>query len=262
MSNLKPLGKENPCPVCGRDDGGCRQSLDDTDFILCMTFSDARLREIINGYICVKEYSGGGHETACFKPYEGDWTEQNRLEFQIRRLEEKRLQEKQRKQEKEQQQFMALNADERHKLNSEILNELSVDARTTDDLKRREFTEEQIKRCGFKSVRKWQPLSKKYDTRLPGISSRGDSLAIKENGYLCPLRDPQGRIIAIQLRVYDPKDGNRYRWLSTPSRATLKLFPQGENPLAVFHPSSGKPEAIAIVEGTGAKPFLVAENFN
>ena len=72
----------------------------------------------------------------------------------------------------------------------------------------------------------------------------------------------QGRITAIQLRVYDPKDGNRYRWLSTPSRATLKLFPENENPKAVFHPSSGKPEAIAIVEGTGAKPFLVAENFN
>lgn len=227
-----------------------------------MTFSNARLREIINGYICVKEYSGGGHETACFKPYEGDWTEQNRLEYQVRRLEEKRLQEKQHKQEKEHQQKRALGAEERHRLYSEILNKLTIDEKTIDDLKRRGFTEEQIERCGFKSVHKWQPLGKKYDTRLPGISSRGDFLAIKENGYLCPLHDPQGRITAIQLRVYDPKDGNRYRWLSTPSRATLKLFPENENPLAVFHPSSGKPKAIAILEGTGAKPFLVSENFN
>ncbi len=137
MSNLKPLGKENPCPVCGRDDGGCRQSLDDIDFILCMTFSDARLREIINGYVCVKEYSGGGHETACFKPYEGDWTEQNSLEYQIRRLEEKRLQEKQRKQEKEQQQKRALGADERHRLYSEVLSELGVNDVTKQDLHQR-----------------------------------------------------------------------------------------------------------------------------
>ncbi|NJL78629.1 MAG: hypothetical protein HC917_06810 [Richelia sp. SM2_1_7] len=66
----------------------------------------------------------------------------------------------------------------------------------------------------------------------------------------------------MQLRLHTPIDGNRYRWLSTPQTATLKLQPENENPLAVFHPPGGNPEGIAIVEGTGAKPFFVAQRLN
>ena len=225
-----------------------------------MTFSDARLREIINGYICVKEYSGGGHETACFKPYEGDWTQQNSLEYQVRRLSEKRLQEKQRKQEKEQQQQRALGAEERHSLYSEVLSELGVNDLTRQDLHQRGLTDEQIEQNQFRSVVQWQSLGKLYDSRLPGVVRHGKSLAVAGDGYLCPVRDFEGRITALQIRLHDPLYGNRYRWLSTKT-ATLKLQPENENPLAVFHPNNPA-KGIGLAEGVGVKPYLTSQSLD
>ncbi len=252
MGDLKPLHKENPCPVCGRDDGACRQSNNDRTFILCMTFSSARIREVINGYICVKEYSGGGHETACFKPYGKEWSYSKR-EYQTRKLQEEQLQQKQRQR--------TLNADERHKIYSEILGELDLNNATLKDLHQRGLTDEQIERNQFRSVRQWQPLGKFYDSKLPGVSKYGKSLAIVGDGYLCPVRDFEGRITALQIRLHDPEDGNRYRWLSTPKTATLKLQPQNENPLAVFHPKN-TPKGIALAEGVGVKPYLTSQRLD
>jgi hypothetical protein len=60
-------------------------------------------------------------------------------------------------------------------------------------------------------------------------------------------------------------DSNRYRWLST-KKQTLHLYttgfnPDGELPLAIHRPT-GKPEGIALAEGTGAKPFLTSQRLN
>ena len=253
MGDLKPLRKENPCPVCGRNNGACRQSTSDTDFILCMTFSGARIREVINGYVCVKEYSGGGHQTACFKPYGKEWSTDCRWEYQTRKLQEKQLQQKQRQR--------ALSADERHELYSEILSELSVNDVTKQDLHQRGLTNEQIERNKFRSVHQWQPLRKFYDSRLPGVSKHGKSLALCGDGYLCPVRDFEGRITALQIRLHNPLYGDRYRWLSTPKTATLKLQPENENPLGVFHPNNPA-KGIALAEGVGVKPYLTSQRLD
>ncbi|WP_026736218.1 hypothetical protein [Fischerella sp. PCC 9605] len=259
MFSPKPFSKGNPCPVCNSDSASCRYNRDDEDFILCHTHVDASLGEVVGGFVCVKESNG---HTASFKPYTGNLSEQAKRSLETRRLQEKQLRDNKRKAEQNKRRHRALSASDRHNLYSEILGGLKVDPATTADLKGRGFTDEEIARSGFKSVREWQWLNNKYDTQLPGISKNGWSLAVGSGGYLCPVQDFSGRIVAAQLRLHNPVDGNRYKWLSTPSTATLKVQPEDELPLAVFHPPSGKPSGIAIVEGVGAKPFWVSQKLN
>jgi hypothetical protein len=251
---FKPFGKSNPCPVCGSEDGACRHSSEDENFILCHTYQDAKKLEKINGFICVKP-SHGSH-TASFKPDNtSEWTETQRKEWKSKKdAQELKAQEAER-----QQQERALSAERRHQLYSQIFEQLSLDPVTLADLERRGFSQEEIEGCGFKSVVAGQTLDQEFTHKLPGIGYDGRSLAIRHNGYLCPIFNLVGEIVAFQLRLDSSPDNNRYRWLSTPSTATLKLYPEGENPLTVLRPyANAKPEGIALVEGTGAKPFLCA----
>lgn len=247
-----PSNRHNPCPVCSGINGACRTLEDDTVF--CHSLADARKGEKINGYICVKPASG---HTATFKPdNSAEWSEKRRREWEAlkaQRQQKAKLEEQQRRE-------RALSADERHQLYTQILEQLSLDSATLNDLHKRGFTTAEIDACSFKSVAKWQKLEAPIDKRLPGIGFNGRSLITSGDGYLCPLYDLQGRIVALQLRLHNPPDGNRYRWLSS-SGQTLALYPEGENPLTVLRPT-GKPEGIALVEGTGAKPFLVAHRLN
>jgi hypothetical protein len=254
--NSRPIRstQHNKCPVCNGSNGACRILPDET--IFCHGFADAKKFEKVNGYVCIAPARG---HTATFKlDNSTEWTEDRRREWEARKVARQQAA----KEEEQIRQARALSADERHQLYSEILDQLAIDKTTLADLQRRGFTPEEIERSGFKSVRKWQPLNKKYDTRLPGVSEDGSFLVVGGDGYLCPLRDFEGRIIGVQLRLHSSEDGDRYRWLSTPKRASLKLQPEDENPLAVFHPPGGKPEGIAILEGTGCKPFFVSRRLN
>lgn len=254
--SFTPFGKGNPCPVCGIDDGACRQSLEDTNFILCHRHADARHGETFNGYICVKAANRG--HTSSFKPYTGDWTEEAKRDWQTRQLQERQLRQKRQQAEDKARQAKALPVSERHKLYSQILEQLTLDPATVTDLRRRGFNDDEINCSGFKSVRKWQKLNQSFDTRLPGISQDGKSLAVPSDGYLCPVRDFDGQIAAMQIRLHHSDEGGRYRWLSTPKRATLQINPENELPLAVHHPI-GECKGIAVIEGTGAKPFYVSQ---
>ena len=257
--SFKPLGKSDPCPICASDNGACRRHKNDPDYVHCHNHADARKFETINGWKCIEVSKG---HTAGFRPDNGNWEPQARWNYAAdRKLRDKKRQEKFNDvQLKEQQR--ALSVDDRHKLYSEILDQLKLGAATVTDLRRRGFTDKEIENCGFKSVAKYQKLVKKYDKRLPGIGADGKSLVVRGDGYLCPLKDFKGRITGLQLRLHKPEDGNRYRWLSTPQNATLKLQPEDENPLAVFHPSGGKPYGIALCEGTGVKPYFVSQRLN
>ena len=251
---MKQTSSRNPCPVCEGVSGACRILQDHTVF--CHGLVEAKKGEKANGYVCVKVANG---HTATFKPDNtAEWTLERRREWE----EQKASRQQRAKEEEHQRQQRALPSEKRHEFYLEILDQLTLDPATIADLRRRGFTQEEIKSSGFKSVKKWQKLDKEYDTRLPGIGRDGRELVVGAEGYLCPLRDFEGRIVAIQERLHNPQDENRYRWLSTPDNATLQLYPEGENPLAVFHPPSGKPEGIAIVEGTGTKPFFVSQRMN
>lgn len=252
--SFKPFGKGNPCKVCGQEDSACRQHTNDPDYIHCHTHASARKLEVINGWKCIEVAKG---HTAGFKP---DDTGKKSQEYITRQLQENALRQKRNEAKEKKLREQALPVAARHKHYSEILDQLEIDNATHTDLLRRGFSEEEINRSGFKSVKQFQRLDKEFPASLPGV--RNGRLAVSGDGFLCPIRDFEGNITGMQLRLHIPGDGNRYRWLSTPETATLKLLPENENPLAVFHPPSGKPEGIAIVEGTGAKPFFVAQRLN
>ena len=248
-----PTNKNNPCPICENVTGACRVFADDTVF--CHGLADTRKGEKANGYVCVKPSNG---HTATFKPDNSEqWTEERRREWEQRKayLHQQAQEQYQQKREK------ALSNCDRHKLYSEILDGLPQDEKLIADLQQRGFTPEEIANCEFKSVSRYQELPREFDKRLPGVTESGKKLIVSGDGYLCPIRDFEGRIVALQLRLYNPGDGGRYRWVSS-SEQTLPLLVGDslENPLAVFHPA--KSQGIALVEGTGAKPFLTSSRFN
>ncbi len=224
-----------------------------------MTFADAKKGIIENGYKCIKEASTGfQHYSATFTlDNSQEWSEAQRQEWETRRLlrqAEARIQEKAKREN-------SLTADQRHNLYSKILDSLKLDITTISDLKKRGFTQDEINDCGFVSVEKWQKLPFAVNPQLPGISAK-NTLIVSGDGYLCPIRTYDGQVAALQLRLLLPDDSGRYRWVSS-DKQTLALNVEGklENPLAVFKPV-GKPSGIALVEGTGAKPFLASRRLN
>jgi hypothetical protein len=226
-----------------------------------MTYADARKGEIIGGFKCI------GHTRdqlwGQFKlDNSQEWSEQQRLEWQRenqrRQLQKARADEDRRRR--------SLTAQERHEQYTRLLSELTLHPDDRADLIRRGFTHEQIELAGFKSIGRYQRLRSQYSTLLPGIS-RGNRLIIADEGYLCPVRNADGLIVAcqIRLRTLPNTETSRYRWLSG-GEQTLHLYPdgckaEGELPLPVFRPQ-GRPEGIALAEGTGAKPFLLSQRLN
>lgn len=257
---LAPTTASNPCPVCGDTTGRDRHATDDEAW-LCASHSSVRKYGVVGEFKCVG-HSKDGFWSIFKIDNSREWSDEQRREWQEKQA-RRQQRNKQRAEELQvAEQQRALSVDERHKLYSKILDQLKLEPATITDLRKRGFTDKEIASCGFKSVSKYQKLAKKYDKRIPGIGNDGRSLAVRDDGYLCPVRNFDGRITGLQVRLHNPKDGNRYRWLSTPQNATLKLQPDNENPLAVFHPPGDKPYGIALVEGTGAKPYFVSQRLN
>ena len=259
--SLTPSNRNNPCPICEATSGKCRQGTEDENYWQCMTYADARKGEIVNGFKCI------GHTRdqlwGQFKlDNSQEWSEQQRLSWQ--RENQRRWQEKAR--EDGERRRRSLETVKRHEQYTRLLGELTLHPEDRADLLRRGFTHQQIELSGFKSIQRYQQLQSRYSELLPGIS-RGNRLIIPNEGYLCPVRNADGLIVACQVRLRSlpTTETNRYRWLSGGGQ-TLHLYPEGgksegELPLAVFLPE-GESEGIALAEGTGAKPFLVSQRLN
>jgi hypothetical protein len=261
MGKFAPTNRHNPCLICDDISGKCRQH-DNGELHLCMIYADARLGEIQNGHKCVKEAKAGNW--ASFKiDNTKEWTQQQRLEWQQSNQQRRQLQAK----EDEVRRRRSLSAAERDQQYRALLAELTLHPDDKADLLRRGFTHKEIELCGFKSVQSYQKLQTQFSELLPGIGTGGKNLIVQYGGYLCPVRDIDGLIVAcqIRLRALPTGESNRYRWLSTKEQ-TLHLYttgfnPKAELPLAIHRPT-GKPEGIALVEGTGAKPFLTSQRLN
>ena len=260
MSKFIPSKKSNPCEICGDTSGKCRTHRDG-EILLCMSFSGSKFGEIQNGYKCIKEDRGKGWSTWKIDNTQ-EWTEQQRQEWK-QRLE---IRKQRQASEDEARASRALNEKQKHSQYSRMLAELDLHPADEADLKSRGFTKEQIKLSGFKSVENWQLLKGKYSHLLPGIGIGGKRL-LTGRGYLCPIRNSQGLIVAMQIRLREVKSGeSRYRYLSSvtkknPSGQSPHLYPQGfdpELPLGIHKPV-GKPKGIALAEGVGAKPFLASQ---
>ena len=264
MSKFIPSKKSQPCEICGDTSGKCRTHRDG-EILLCMSFSGSKFGEIQNGYKCIKQDKGKGWSTWKIDNTQ-EWTEQQRQEWKQRQEARRRQQAK----EDEARASKALSEQEKHEQYSRLLAELTLHPDDRADLIRRGFTNEQIELSGFKSVENWQVLQDKYSSLLPGVSQNGRFL-LTGTGYLCPVRNAEGLIVALQarLRQIDSDWQGRYRWLTSrtkknPSGQSPHIYSKGfapELPLSIHKPL-GEPHGIALVEGTGAKPFLASQRLN
>ncbi|NJR71611.1 MAG: hypothetical protein HC771_25765 [Synechococcales cyanobacterium CRU_2_2] len=121
------------------------------------------------------------------------------------------------------------------------------------DLVRRGFTDDQIKRVYARSVSKFQKLPFELPPGFPGSGKSG--LANSVDGYIFPILSINKELAGFQIRCDDPD--SKYRWLS--SQEGVSKLPSGEQPLAFYWPKDKEPKFIALVEGTGPKPFLTCE---
>ena len=264
MSNFTSTSKRLACDICGDTSGKCRVHKGG-EILLCMPFSDARFGEIQNGYKCIKPDRGKGWSTWKIDNTQ-EWT------FQQRREWKQRLERRKQRQASEDgaRASLALEEQEKHQQYSKLLAELSLTQEDFSDLIRRGFSLEQIDLSGFKSVQNWQSLQGKYSNLLPGVSQNSRFL-LTQSGYLCPVRNADGLIVALQVRLrqIDSDWQGRYRWLSSrtkknPGGQSPHIYHKGfapELPLAIHKPV-GEPHGVALVEGTGAKPFLAAQRLN
>ena len=270
MSNFTPTTSRNgECPICGDTKGKCRTTNDNRgDLILCMSLVGTAFGEIIDGYKCLGDTSDG--TWAKFIPDNSqEWSEERKGEW--RRERELIRQSRQTEAKKRQQQ--AFDPQERHEQYTRLFGELSLNNEDRQDLIRRGFSNEEIKRCGFQSVNQWQKLQSQYSHLLPGVSIHGDSL-LTQAGYLCPVRNADGLIVACQVRLrVVGEDEGRYRWLTSKTRKnpggqTPHTYPEGEAelPLAIHLPTQPPAQTkvipIGITEGVGVKPFLAAQRLD
>lgn len=258
---ITTTNRNGACEVCGDQSGRCRRP-QQGEIHLCMTYGDGRIGQIENGYKCIGNKNRGW---ATFKLDNAqDWTDQQRSNWQAHNA----LLRQQQQTEAETRKRRSLSAYERDRQYRQLLAELTLHPEDHSDLIERGFTNEEIKLCGFKSVEHYQQLQASYSKLLPGIGA-GQTLTNYHAGYLCPVRNKDGLIVAcqIRLRALPQGDKNRYRWLTSPKQGHVLHFfpkssnPEGELPLAVQRPM-GEPEGIALAEGIGAKPFLVSQRLN
>ena len=198
MANFTLYNKRNgECPICGDTSGKCRtKSNSPGELILCMNLAGEAKGTIIDGYKCLGDTSDGNW--AKFVPDNtAEWTQQQREE----RRREREIIRQQREEEEKKRQSESLSAKERDKQYRKLLSELSLNDKDRKDLTRRGFTNKQIKQCGFKSVDQWQKLQEQYPHLLPGVNIHGNGL-LTQRGYLCPVKNADRLIVAIQVRLY------------------------------------------------------------
>ena len=259
MSKLTTCSPSQPCDVCEGVSPNCRRG---HDISLCMTFPDGKVGEIVNGHKMLK-LSKDGMWGVFKRDNSQEWSDEQREKWRLERERRKRHQ----KIESDIRKKQSLSAVERDQEYRKLLEELTLHPEDQKELSDRGFTHQEIERGGWKSVSRYQELKQKYNNLLPGIST--DGKVIRTNaGWLCPIRNKDGLIVAIQVRLrVVPIGEGRYRWLSSknknnPNGQSPHVYPAGANdgelPLASFYPE-GEPKGIAIAEGTGAKPFYVAQ---
>jgi hypothetical protein len=234
MAKYLATAKTRPCPVCDKTNGNCR--ITDNELVLCMTFADA--------------YSAANHPDYRYtKPTkDGMWgiyaprTDQDfDREKWLREVEARQVETAQRNQ-------AALSVEVRDRDIKVILSQLSLSDGDRTLLHRRGFTDGDIEKLGYRSVKQWQPLE-------------GDlSYAVNRRGNLNNPTD--GVIIPIPyfeeyqaLRLHNPQGRPKYRSFKG---SHLK---DGKFPIAVYGHELARGTTWE-TEGLEFKPALTSLRYN
>lgn len=241
--SFKIFAKGNPCPVCAKDNGNCRYKPEDTDFIQCHTFVDARKLEKVNGFICVKQ-SGGGH-TASFKPdNSAEWTEERKRSWEALRV-------RRQHEAAEQKQKMLsrlLSISERSSGYRKIASQLELRQHHIASLHERGLTTEEINFAYHQGwIRSWQPgiEVKGISSGLAGVTQGLTRSLLGVAGISIAATDGEGHIVGHQIGSDDRENFAKYLWLSSKSKGgNSPHLPNGELPLFIWR----NPEATEISE--------------
>jgi hypothetical protein len=245
MKGFIPL-KRGECPICNGAKKDCRESTT-SKMLFCRESSATPSGYIFRG--CDKWGFGMWQPSEEAEAFAHKSREEWQQEQEQRRLERERQQ--------QQQIGSQLSAADRHKSYSKILDQLPLREIDRADLERRRFTAEQIDADGYRSVEQWQQILGQFPSNLPGLLS--EKRLNSQPGYIFPVKDINGLIIALSIRLRDGENG-RYRWLTSatkknPEGATPHL--DGELPLSIFEPSEYREDGIIwLTEGLGIKPSL------
>lgn len=118
--------------------------------------------------------------------------------------------------------------DVKHKTYTMLLNLLTLSQVHKEGLMKRGFTEEQIIKNGYKStpVFGFRSIAKKLQMSgcvlegVPGFYEEDTGewtihFTAKSSGFLVPVRNVDGFIVGMQIRIDHPYDGRKYMWLSS-----------------------------------------------
>ncbi|NJM73390.1 MAG: hypothetical protein HC862_26510 [Scytonema sp. RU_4_4] len=258
MTKPVPTRYRNPCLICGDTKGKCRET---PTTLLCMNVVDRhsapggfKFLGLSRDGLWGKFIEDKGHES---KEKSQEWRQ-----LQAQKKRQRELEEKERR-------ARLLTESERDRESRKLLAQLPVSTNHRNDLQRRGLSDELIARGMFKSVVAWQPLDFEVSWRLAGVSSSGKSLTNAQSGYMCPIWNPQGQIVAWQLRCdVTSVDDAKYKWASSASKwrpnGPTSHLPNGELPLTycvpTFDINTTNPlaEYIGLAEGI-LKPWIVAQ---
>ena len=247
-SKLVPFRGQHHCPICDSHDGRCRGG---EEIVLCM--SETQDIGTINGYKfrkLSKNYLWG-----IWAPHTGE--DFNAIDWETR----KAFREKQAEEKRRQRIARELPPKLRDQQYRQLLSELSLCSMDQGDLVRRGMSKAEINGFQAFSVGQFQRV-KDLSPDLPGVLPGG--ILNSQGGYLWPIYDVRGQVVALQLRKRNVDEDNRYIWLSSSTKRNPNgngPHVNGEIPLAVYK-SFGPYTRIALVEGTGVKPYLLSQRLH
>lgn len=233
--NFQVTNKNNPCPLCEKTNGNCR-ILPDSG-ILCMSFADAYSAANHPEYRYAKKTTDG--RWGIFYPRtDNDFDREN---WEREKAERQRERDRYR----EAISHATLSVGSKDKDIRAILEQLTLTDADRERLHRRGFTDAQINKIGYVSVKQWQPIQ--GNIRY-GVNRRGN-LNNPCDGILCPIRNRKGQLIALRLHNHGHKENGLPKYLSFKG-SNLK---SGEFPIAVYgqNLASG---VVGITEGLEFKP--------
>jgi hypothetical protein len=226
--------------VCAKTNGNCR--IGEGDQVLCMTFPDGESHPDYRYAKPTKDGQWGIYYPATANDLDRqDWEHR-----QAEREERDREIERQRREK-------CLDPIQRDSEYRRLLAELSLSDGDRQNLLNRGLSEEEIEYGGYVSIEKFQPLSGKYHVNLPGVGRYGNCLTNYLPGFIVPIKDAFGQIVAYQYRT--EKDGEKaYLWAKDAKTAN------GEQPMGVAMPIAGIVQPNTIGTGEGFLKTQIAAN--
>lgn len=258
--------RNDPCPVCGEQNGKCASVEDAKGFTLCFRFPTQDPIKESEGWLFIGDSEGTWGK---WRPAPKKAAPSAPGEFSPAAPIQKIAQI---------DYSATLTGPERSPLYHSLLGQLELADADRADLQQRGLTQAQIDAWGYKTVGRFHSLEFSADRNLPGVNHRGWNLNTPGDGYLCPIKDPDGNITGAQMRLREPEPGQgRYCWLSSSTHHRPDLGPglpefggdQGspELPITVCLPvchnlDGGQHGRVGIVEGCGPKPLIAAHRLN